>query len=66
MTIKSTRKMNFPTLISTSSRTPSGYVIIMSAIFKVIVMGVISPKLSLFTIDNGIEFMLAPESKKPF
>ena len=40
MTTKSTRKMNFPTLISTSSRTPSGYAIVLSAICKVIAAGV--------------------------
>ena len=57
---KSIGKMNFPTLMSTSSRTPSGYAIVLSSIWKVIAVGVSSPKLSLFTTDNGIKLMLAP------
>ena len=32
MTIKSIRKMNFPTLMSTSSRTPSSYAIVLFVI----------------------------------
>ena len=63
---KSTGKMNFPTLISTSSRTPSGCAIDLSAIYNVIVVGVSSPKLSLRTTDRGIKFILAPESHKAF
>ena len=66
MTTKSTGKMNFPTLTSTSSRMPSGYAIDLSAICNVIVVGVSSPKLSLCTIDRGIKFILAPESHKAF
>ena len=66
MTIKSTGKMNFLNLISTSSTTSSGCAIVLSAIYKVIALGVSSPKLSVFTIDNGIKFMLAPESHKAF
>ena len=60
ITTKSTRKINFPTLMSTSSKIPSGYTIDLSAIFKAIAVGVSSPKLSLFTTDNGIKLMLAP------
>ena len=66
MITKSTGKMNFPTLTSTSSRIPSGYAIDMSAICNVIVVGVSSPKLSLCTIDSDIKFILAPESHKAF
>ena len=66
MTTKSIGKMNFPTLMSTSSRTPFGYAIILSTICKVIAVGVSPPKLSLFTTDNGIKLMLAPESHKAF
>ena len=66
MTTKSTGKMYFPTLISTSSRNPSSYAIILSAICKLIAVGVSSPKLSLFTTDNGNKFMLAPKSHKAF
>ena len=66
ITTKSTGKMNFPTLISTSSRTPSSCAIVLFAICKVIAMGVSYPKLSLFTTDNGIKLMLAPESHKAF
>ena len=66
ITTKSTGKMNFPILISTSSKTLFGWAIVLSAICKVIVVGVSSPKLSLFTTDNDIKFMLAPESHKAF
>ena len=66
MATKSTGKMNFLNLISKSSTTPSGCSIILSAIYKVIALGVSSPKLSVFTIDNGIKFMLVPESHKAF
>ena len=64
ITTKSTGKINFPTLTSTSSRTPSGYAMDLSTIYSVIVVGVSSPKLSLCTIDKGIKLMLAPESYK--
>ena len=63
---KSTGKINFPTLMSTSSRTPSSYVIVLFAFCRVIFVGVSSPKLSLFTTDSGIKLMLAPESHKAF
>ena len=43
---KSIRKMNFPILTSTSSRTPSGCAIDLLAICNVIDVGVSSPKLS--------------------
>ena len=66
MTIKSTRKMNFPTLMSTSSGTPFGCAIVLSTICKVIVMGVRSPKLSLLTTNKGIKLMLASESHNAF
>ena len=66
ITTKSTGKINFPTLMSTSSRTPSGYVIVLSTFCRVIAMGVSSPKLSLFTTDSGIKLMLAPKSHKAF
>ena len=66
MTTKSTRKMNFPTLTSTSSRTPSGCAIDLSTIYNVIAVGVSSPKLNLCTTDKGIKLMLAPESCKAF
>ena len=66
MITKSTGKMNFPTLMSTSSRTPSDCAIVLSAIYKVIVVGVSSPKLSLLTTDKGIKLMLAPESHNAF
>ena len=59
---KSTGKMNFPILMSTSSRTPSGCAIVLSAICKVIAVGVKFPKLSLLTIDSGIKLILALES----
>ena len=62
MTTKSIGKMNFPTMTSTSSRTPSGYAIDLSAICSVIVVGVSSPKLNLCTTDKGIKLMLALES----
>ena len=65
-TTKSTGKLNFPTLMSTSSRTPSSYAIVLYTICKVIVVGVSSPKLSLFTTDNGIKLMLALELHKAF
>ena len=66
MITKSTRKMNFLTLTSTSSRMPSGCAIDLLAICNVIVVGVSSPKLSLYTTDRGIKFILAPESHKAF
>ena len=66
MITKSIGKMNFPTLISTSSRTPSGCAIVLFTIYKVIDVGVSSPKLSLLTIDKGIKLMRAPESHKAF
>ena len=66
MTTKSRGKMNFPTLTSTSSRTPFGCVIDLSTICSVIDVGVSSPKLNLYTTDKGIKLMLAPESHKTF
>ena len=38
----------------------------MSAICRVMVVGVSSPKLSLLTIDKSIKLMLAPESQSAF
>ena len=38
----------------------------MSDIYKVIVVGVSSPKLSLLTKDKGIKLILAPESHSAF
>ena len=64
ITTKSTRKINFPTLTSTFSRTPFGCAMDLSAICSVIVVGVSAPKLSLYTTDKGIKLMLAPESHK--
>ena len=64
ITTKSIGKINFPTLTSTSSRTPSGCAMDLSAIYSVIVVGVSSPKLSLCTTDKGIKLMLAPKSHK--
>ena len=64
ITTKSTGKINFPTLTSTSSRTPSGCAMVLSSICNVIVVGVSSPKLSLCTTDKGIKLMLALESHK--
>ena len=61
MTTKSIGKINFPTLMSTSSRTPSDYAIVLSAICKVIVVGVSSPKLSLLTTEKGNKLILDPE-----
>ena len=61
MTTTSTGKMNFPTLTSTSSRTPSGGAIDLSAICSVIAVGVSSPKLNLYTTDKGIKLILTPE-----
>ena len=66
MTIRSIGKMNFPTLMSTYSRNPSGCVIVLSTIYKVIAVGVTSPKMSLLTTDKGIKLMLAPESQNAF
>ena len=66
ITTKTTGKMNFPTLMSTSSRTHSSCAIVLSTICKVIAVGVSSPKLSLFTTDNAIKLMLALESHKAF
>ena len=66
MTTKSTGKRNFPTLTSTSSRTPSGYAIDLSAICSVIAVGVSSPKFNLCTTDKGIKLMLPPDSHKAF
>ena len=66
ITTKSTGKKNFPTLISTSSRIPSGWANVLSAIYRVMAMGVSSPKLSLLSTDRGIKLMLAPESHKAF
>ena len=63
---KSTGKKNFPTLTSTSSRTPSGYAIDLPAICNVIAVEVSSPKLSLSTTNRGIRFILALESHKAF
>ena len=61
--IKSTGKTNFPTLTRTSSMTPSCFSIVLSAIWRVTVVGVSSPKLNLLAIDNGIKFILAPEKE---
>ena len=66
ITTKSTRKMNFPTLISTSSRMPLEWANVLSAIYKVMVVGVSSPKLNLLETDKGIRFMLASESHSAF
>ena len=66
MTTKSTGKMNFPTLMSTSSMTSYGCAIVLSAISKLIVVGVSFPKLSLLTTNKGIKLMLAPESHNAF
>ena len=66
ITTKSTGKMKFPTLISTSSRMPSGWAKVLSAIYRVMAMGVSSPKLSLFTTNKGIKLMLAPKSHSAF
>ena len=66
MITKSTGKINLPTLTSTSSRTPYGCAIDLSAICNVIAVGVSSPKLNLCTTDRGIKFILAPESHKAF
>ena len=66
ITTKLIRKINFPTLMSTSSRTPYGCAIVLCAMFRVIFLGVSSPKLSVFTIDSGIKLMLALESHKAF
>ena len=63
---KSTGKMNFPTLISTSSRMPSSRAKVMSAICRVMVVGVSFPKPSLLTTDKGIKLMLAPKSHSAF
>ena len=59
MTTKSTGKMHFPTLTSTSLRTPSGRAIDLSSICSVISIRVSSPKLNLCTTDEGIKLMLA-------
>ena len=45
---------------------PSGWVNVLSAIFKVMVVGVSSPKLSLLAIDKGIKLILALESHSAF
>ena len=66
MTTKSTRKMNFSTLIDTSSKIPSGWASVLFSIYKVMAVGVSSPKLSLFATDKGIKLMLAPESHNAF
>ena len=58
--------MNFPTLINTSSKMPLGWASVLSAICKVMVVGVSSPKLSLFATDKGIKLMLAQESHSVF
>ena len=62
MTTKSTGKTNFPTLISISSRIPQGWANVMSAIYRVMAVGVSSPKLSLLATDMGIKLMLVLES----
>ena len=62
ITTKSTGKIKFPTLMTTSLRTPSGYAIVISSICRVIFMGVSSPKLSLSTTDSGIKLMFAFKS----
>ena len=66
MTTKSIGKMNFPTLINTSSRIPLGWANVLSAIYKVMVVGVSSPKLSLLATDKGIKFMMTLESDSAF
>ena len=66
MTTKSTRKTNFPTLISTSSRIPSRWANVLFTIYRVIAVGVSSPKLSLLATDRGIKLMLAPGSHSAF
>ena len=66
MTTKSTGKINFPTLTSKSSRTPSGCAIDLSAICSVIDVGVSFPKINLCTTDKGTKLMLAPKSHKTF
>ena len=64
ITTKYNGKINFPTLMSTSSKIPSGCTIYLSTICKVIVVGVSSPKLGLFTTDNIIKLMFVLESHK--
>ena len=66
ITTKYIGKMNFLTLISTSSRMPSSWAKVMSAIYRVMAVGVSSPKLSILTIDKGIKLMLAPKSHSVF
>ena len=63
---KSTRKMNFPSLINTSSKMPSGWANVLSAICKVMDVGVSFPKLSLLATEKGINLMLASESHSAF
>ena len=52
--------------VTTSSRTPFGCAIVLYAIYKVIVVGVSSPKLCLFNTECGTKLMFAPESHKAF
>ena len=66
MITKSIGKINFSTLTSTSSRTPSGRAMDLSVICNVIAIGMSSPKLNLYTTDKGIKLILAPESHKAF
>ena len=66
MTTKFVGKMNFPTLISTSSKMPTEWANVLSTIYKVMVVGVSSPKLSLLAIDKGIKLILALESHSAF
>ena len=66
MTTKSTGKTNFPTLISTSSRIPSGWANVLSAIYMVMAVGVSSLKISLLATNRGIKLMLALESHSVF
>ena len=66
MTTKSIEKTNLPTLISTSLMIPLGWANVLSTIYRVIVVGVSSPKLSLLTTDRGIKLMLVLESHSAF
>ena len=61
-TMKSTGNMNLSTLTNTSSMTPLGCFKDQYASWRVIVVGLASPKPNFLNIDRGIRLILAPRS----
>ena len=62
--MKSAGKMNLSNFTNTSSMTPLGYLIDLSANYKEIVVGFTSPRPNFLKAERGIRLILAPKSHK--